>query len=115
MRLAHDLRKAVSKLPACGSFESAGGVGRETPTVKLFTPDAHGTWFLTEYDPEDAIAFGLCDLGFPELGSVSIEELETVRGPLGLHVEVDLYWKGTLADGYKALGKDVPTWLRKAS
>jgi hypothetical protein len=63
------------------------------PIVKLFTPDANCTWLLTELDPEDEdIAFGLCDLGvgYPELGSVSISELKSVRGKLGLPVERDL-------------------------
>ncbi len=65
------------------------------PVVKLFTPDAGCTWLLTELDPEDPdIAFGLCDLGmgFPELGAVSIAELESVRGRLGLPVERDLHF-----------------------
>ncbi|MBO0906298.1 DUF2958 domain-containing protein [Jiella sonneratiae] len=63
------------------------------PVVKLFTPDAGATRLLTEIDPEEPdIAFGLCDLGlgFPELGSVSLAELEMVRGRLGLPVERDL-------------------------
>jgi len=65
------------------------------PVVKLFTPDAACTWILTELDPEEPdIAFGLCDLGMgsPELGSVLISELESVRGRLGLPVERDLYF-----------------------
>ncbi len=65
------------------------------PVVKLFTPDANCTWLLTELDPEEPdIAFGLCDLGmgFPELGSVRISELESVRGKLGLPVERDRYF-----------------------
>jgi len=68
------------------------------PVVKLFTPDGGCTWLLTEIDPEDAdIAFGLCDLGFgcPELGSVSLSELESVRGQLGLPIERDLYFAAT--------------------
>lgn len=68
------------------------------PVVKLFTPDAGCTWLLTELDPDDPdIAFGLCDLGlgFPELGSVSIAELEAVRGKLGLPVERDLHFAPT--------------------
>jgi len=63
------------------------------PVVKLFTPDAGCTWLLTELDPDQpGIAFGLCDLGLgaPELGSVSLDELATVRGPLGQPVEQDL-------------------------
>jgi hypothetical protein len=66
------------------------------PVVKLFTPDANCTWLLTELDPEEPdIAFGLCDLGmgFPELGSVRISELESVRGALGLPVERDRYFE----------------------
>ncbi|PPC99399.1 MAG: transposase [Hyphomicrobium sp.] len=65
------------------------------PVVKLFTPDAGCTWLLTELDPDDPdIAFGLCDLGmgFPELGNVSISELESIRGKLGLPVERDLHF-----------------------
>ena len=65
------------------------------PVVKLFTPDAACTWLLTELDPEDPdIAFGLCDLGMgsPELGSVRISELQSVRGQLGLPVERDRYF-----------------------
>lgn len=65
------------------------------PVVKLFTPDAGATWLLTEIDPEEPdLAFGLCDLGlgFPELGSVSLSELASVRGRLGLPVERDLHF-----------------------
>lgn len=66
------------------------------PVVKLFTPDAGCTWLLTEIDPDEPdIAFGLCDLGmgFPELGSVSLSELESVHGRLGLPVERDLHFR----------------------
>ena len=65
------------------------------PVVKLFTPDANATWLLTEIDPEDPDrAFGLCDLGLgcPELGYVSLAELATYRGPLGLHIERDRHF-----------------------
>jgi len=66
------------------------------PVVKLFTPDASATWLLTELDPDEPdIAFGLCDLGlgFPEMGSVSLSEIMSVKGRLGLPVERDLYFK----------------------
>lgn len=65
------------------------------PVVKLFTPDAGATWLLTEIDPDDHDhAFGLCDLGlgFPELGWISLTEIVTVRGRLGLTVERDLHF-----------------------
>ena len=66
------------------------------PVVKLFTPDASATWLLTEIDPDDEDrAFGLCDLGqgFPELGYVSLAELQSVRGRLGLPIERDLHFE----------------------
>src|SRR3546814_11388708 len=47
-------------------------------------------------DPDEPdILFGLCDLGlgFPELGSVRLSELESVEGPLGLGIERDLYFE----------------------
>lgn len=73
------------------------------PVVKLFTPDAHATWLLTELDPEDGdTAFGLCDLGIgmPELGTVLLSDLAGIVGPLKLPVERDLYFvaKRTLSE-----------------
>jgi hypothetical protein len=64
------------------------------PVVKLFTPDAQCTWLLTELDPDGGLAFDLCDLGMgcPELGYVSLAELSTVRGKLGLPVERDRHF-----------------------
>ncbi|MGF6155796.1 hypothetical protein M2267_001024 [Ensifer sp. KUDG1] len=63
------------------------------PVVKFFVPWGGATWILTEME-EDGICFGLCDLGMgePELGYVSVEELESVRGPAGLTIERDLYF-----------------------
>jgi hypothetical protein len=55
-------------------------------------------WVLTEIDPDNPdIAFGLCDLGlgYSELGSVSLSELESLRGKLHLPVERDLYFTAT--------------------
>ena len=87
----------LSKLKANG-LKQASVKGTEDeidfpPVVKIFTPDANATWLLSEVEPEDEdIAFGLCDLGmgFPELGSVRISELESIRGQLGLPAERDL-------------------------
>jgi hypothetical protein len=66
------------------------------PAVKLFCPWGAATWLLTELDPEEpTIAFGLCDLGMgcPEMGRVSLVEITSVRGPGGLCIERDLYFK----------------------
>ena len=68
------------------------------PVLKVFQPWGGATWLLTEVDPEmPDIAFGLCDLGMgePELGSVSLSELESIRGPGGLTLERDIHFKAT--------------------
>jgi len=82
----------VEQLIANGRRSAAGEDLDPPPAVKLFTPDAGATWLLTEVNPRDPdLAFGLCDLGMgcPELGYVSLGELATLRGPLGLSIEVD--------------------------
>ncbi len=63
------------------------------PTVhaKFFTPDAQWTWYVMEFDGED-LFFGLVVGLETELGYFSLSELESVRGPLGLPIERDLYF-----------------------
>lgn len=92
-----------AQLLANGRASAEGQDIDPTPVVKLFTPDAHATWLLTELDPEDGdTAFGLCDvgIGMPELGTVRISELASIVGPLRLPIERDLYFvaKRTLSD-----------------
>ena len=65
------------------------------PVVKLFNPCGAATWLLSELDPENPdIAFGLCDLGMgcPELGSVSLSEMASYRGRVGLGIERDYHF-----------------------
>lgn len=65
------------------------------PVVKLFTSAGACTWLLTELDPDAPdIAFGLCDLGtgFPQLGSVSISEIESVCDQLDVALERDVHF-----------------------
>ena len=79
-------------------IEDDGNTHDFEPVVKLFMPDGAATWLLTETDPEDPdIAFGLCDLGMgcPELGTVRLSELESVRGRTGLPIERDLHFTPT--------------------
>jgi Protein of unknown function (DUF2958) len=64
-----------------------------TVHVKFFTPDSSWSWLMTEYSPEERRGFGLV-IGFEaELGYFSLDEMEKVRGPLGLAIERDLDWK----------------------
>ena len=55
------------------------------------------TLLATELDEDNDTLFGLADLGFgyPELGAFSLSEMASVRLPLGLGIERDLWFEGT--------------------
>lgn len=63
-----------------------------TVHVKFFTPDSSWSWFVTEYDSAQRLCFGYVIGLDRELGYFSLEELEDLRGPLGLPVERDLHF-----------------------
>ena len=62
------------------------------PVLKLFNPVGPGTWLVTELDHDGDTLFGLADLGvgYPEIGSFSLSELESIKLPFGLLIERDL-------------------------
>lgn len=60
------------------------------PVVKFFNPLGEGVWLATELDAQGDVLFGLADLGCPELGCFSLEELASVRLPFGLRIERDI-------------------------
>lgn len=64
------------------------------PVVKFFNPFGAGVWLTTELDEEGDILLGLADLGYPELGSFSLEELSSLRLPFGMGIERDLLFTG---------------------
>lgn len=79
------------------------------PVVKLFNPLGVATWLATELDEDGDTLFGLADLGFgcPELGSCSLTEMASVRLPLGLGIERDLWFEGTFPISvYAAAARD---------
>ena len=62
--------------------------------AKFFDPCGSATWWLTEYDPNEKIAFGyVTGLIADEFGYTSITELEEIKSPYGLTIERDLYFK----------------------
>lgn len=88
-------KEQLAQLKANGSPENAGFY--HIPVVKWFTPDANATWLVTEIlDENEEEAFGLCDLGlgFPELGYISLSEIRSFRGKMGLPIERDLSFEG---------------------
>lgn len=51
-------------------------------------------WYVTEIDPKTGEAFGVADLGYgPELGYMSIREMETILADGRHPVERDLHWE----------------------
>lgn len=85
--LTEEIRKKLPKL-----YEQDGKGGDAIVYLKMFTPDSSWTFFATEFDGEDMF-FGLVDGHEKELGYFSLKELQSVKGPLGLPIERDLYWK----------------------
>lgn len=84
--LTQEIRKSFPE------FGSTDGMGDDAPVIaKFFTPDSNWTWYATEFDGENEF-FGLvCGLE-KELGYFSLEELESVHGPMGLAIERDLHF-----------------------
>lgn len=89
---------------------AANGKGKGM-IVKLFTPWTGATWLISEIS-EDGTAFGLCDLGHgsPELGYVSLSEIQALRSRTGLRVERDRFFTATktleqYADDARAAGR----------
>ena len=79
----------LKNLPALYSTEDI-----KDPIVqtKLFHPFGSATWFLTEYDPENKLGFGLVHIQETELGYIPMEEIENIRVH-GLGVERDSSFK----------------------
>jgi hypothetical protein len=67
------------------------------PVVKLFNPLGEGVWLATELDADGDTLFGLADLGYPELGSLSLEELTSIVLPFGMGIERDILFTGDFA------------------
>ena len=64
--------------------------------VKLFTPDSNWTLYIIEFSKADAkTCYGYVQGLESELGYFTLEELESVHGPLGLAIERDLWFEPT--------------------
>ena len=63
--------------------------------AKFFNPTGAGTWYATEYNPQDKTFFGYVSIfndWNDEWGYFSLIELESLRGPFGLGIERDIYF-----------------------
>jgi len=96
--LTKEIRKAIPPM-----YSQDGLGGKAVVHMKMFTPDSSWTWYVIEGEPvldesgneTDYRFFGLVDGFSKELGYFMLSELEKVKGPLGLPIERDLYWKPT--------------------
>jgi len=82
--LTDEIRK---QLPGLGETDNQAD---PIAIVKFFNPTGIGTWWACEFDPESRIFFGKADLGFPELGSFSLDELRSYKGLMKLGIERDV-------------------------
>jgi len=72
-------------------------IGRQADTTdpivvaKLFNPAGSGTWYVSEYYPEDNCVFCyVTGLGYNEWGYTSLVELKSFRSKFGLGIERDI-------------------------
>jgi len=88
--LTEELRKTIPRL------YSQEHNADPTVYTKFFTPDSNWTWFVTEGSPEpsgDFRFFGFVRGLEDEWGYFMLSELQSARGPFGLPIERDLYFK----------------------
>lgn len=105
--------KVWAALEALPTLYSTDGKKGDMPAVKLFDPMGQAFWVLWEYDPAEKMAFGLCDLGlgFPEMGSVALQELIDLEQPGRIPIERDMDVATRFA-GYRSRNVTVPGYLQ---
>ena len=86
-------KEILSKLPKLYATDKTPAE-EKTVVVKFFTPDSSWTWYAVEGEPEgdDFRFFGYVDGMEGEWGYFMLSELESARGPFGLHIERDMYF-----------------------
>lgn len=64
--------------------------------AKFFNPCGAGTWYISEYHPEDQTVFCyVTGLGYNEWGYTPLVELQDLKLPFGLGIERDTSFKET--------------------
>ena len=83
-------KEIASKLPPIGSTET-----QQDPLVvcKFFDPCGSWTWFVLEGNLETGELFGLVHGFEKEMGYFDLNELQGIKGRLGLGLERDRSWK----------------------
>ena len=108
--ITKEIEEAIKKTPY-GSTEDVE-LDDKKVIARFFNPTGAGTWYVLENDDWEngRVVFGAATLGYGlELGSISIDELESLKLPLGLTIERDKSvepFKSTLGELRKAHGED---------
>ena len=108
--ITKEIEEAIKKTPY-GSTENVE-LDDKKVIARFFNPTGAGTWYVLENDDWEngRVVFGAATLGYGlELGSISIDELESLKLPLGLTIERDISvepFKSTLGELRKAHGED---------
>ena len=82
MKLLKLTKQEVAKLQKQYKFGS--DLSKQDVVVKIFNPYGRGRWYLVNQDPKDPdYIWAIVDLGMgPEVGSVSLSELQNLRMPV---------------------------------
>ncbi len=93
-------------IPALYANENVADYDSVVAHAKLFTPFSNWTWYVTEWEAETGLCFGLVQGFEEELGYFSLDELAEVAVFGGVPaVERDLYWKPTTLGEIKGKSK----------
>lgn len=89
--ITKEIERALKKFPL-DSQDGKEGIC----VCKFFNPCGRETWYVTEgdFDGEDWTFFGyVTGLYEDEWGYFTLSELRSVKGPFGLGIERDMYYK----------------------
>ena len=78
--------------------------------AKFFNPTGAGTWFATEFNPENQLFFGFVSIfgdHNDEWGSFSLVELEELELPFGLGIERDMHYGEKKASEEPIIAKSI--------
>ena len=95
-RRGHKLmtRKLGDTIPALYANENEEDYDAVVAAAKLFSPYSGWSWYVTEWDRETGLCFGLVEGFEVELGYFDLSELSEVTVFGGVPaVERDLYWQ----------------------
>lgn len=94
--MTKELRDMIPALYANGNVKDVKDYDTGLSPAKLLAPYTGWRWFITEWDCETGMCFGLVEGFETEFGYFSLDELAEVTVFGGVPaVEPDLYWKPT--------------------